>query len=148
SGRDHARNDRRQPREIPPVERKLRNRLAVHDVAERRGLRLRLDRLSDDLYRFRYVADLEREIDLDPVLYVEPDRGPALLLEARKLGRDLIGPDPEQRGGIVARGISHGGERYVGLHVADRDRHPWNDAAAAIGYGPDDRARVTLSEQP
>ena len=57
--------------EVAAVERKVFNRLALDDLADRRGVGLDQRRRTGDLHRLRHFPDFQREVDASHLIHFE-----------------------------------------------------------------------------
>ena len=107
----------------------------VDDVAERGVGGLEQRRVGGDGDRLDGPADVQRQIELQPVGDADLDfaRG---LLEARQLDGDLIGAGNQVRRLEEADLVGHDGHGRAHRDVGDGDRRAGDDAAAGVADVP------------
>jgi hypothetical protein len=116
---------------VTSVQRQLRDGLRLDHLADRGVAAFEQWRSCGDFYGFRYVADLEVEIDARNLLHFQGDVL-HFLFEAGNVNRYLILAGREQRLGIIA--LRTGGDvpNGIGIDVADFDGGARNHAGARI----------------
>ena len=105
----------------------------------------RLSRHGDGL---RGAAELELEIDLQPVAHGERQAGADRLLEARDLGRDAVLAGQQQGRFVVAAGVGRQPCGCPRAGIGDDHRDARQDPALRIGHGARNRAPCVLSRNP
>jgi hypothetical protein len=109
----------------------------VDHLAERAAGGFEERRFSGHRDRFFGGADLERQLEPQPIVHADLDALAHQLLESRELHGDLVGAGDQIGNLEESLAVRDRGDAGVPLHVGDRDSSTRDDRLAAV----DDRAR-------
>jgi hypothetical protein len=87
----HARRKHDQRQRVASVERQVRDAAVFHHFADRRAAGIHQRSFARDFDRLGGLADIQPEIDLGALVYLQCDSAAQGLLEAGLLRRDRVG---------------------------------------------------------
>lgn len=142
----HPGSERRQLREVPPVEGQLLDLLFADDGADRRADPINDRDLGDNLHRFSQPARREVEIQLQYLVHREVDDRNFLRRETGERRPDRITARAQRRHGVPPGAISHPRRRHLCRAIGRGHGHSRQCSAGGVGDHALDAAGVALRE--